>query len=96
MPGGEFLQLLASLERQQKAEVDAEYKFVTALTLERRREEARAHENDLARKQQANMYLLSDSLAEQRGLEKEVKTLETGLEKNKKNPSLPREFAQTK
>ena len=80
MPGGEFLQLLASLERQQKAEVDAEYKFVTALTLERRREEARAHESDLARKHQANMYVLSDSLSEQRGLEKEVKTLETGLE----------------
>ena len=80
MPGGEFLQLIASLERQQKAEVDAEYKFVTALTLERKKEEARAHESDLARKHQANMYILNDALAEQRGLEKEVKTLETGLE----------------
>ena len=80
MAGGEFLQLLASLERQKKAEVDADMKLALATNLETRREEARAHETALARKHQANMYLLNSALQDQRALEKEVKVLETGLE----------------
>jgi len=77
---GQFLQLLASLERQKKAEVDADMKLTLATNLETRREEARAHETALARKHQANMYLLNSALQDQRALEKEVKVLETGLE----------------
>ena len=77
---GEFLQLLASLERQKKAEVDADMKLAVATNLETRREEARSQERSLARKHQANMYLLNSELQEQKVLEKEVKTLETGLE----------------
>ena len=41
---GEFLQLLASLERQKKAEVDADMKLAVATNLETRREEARSQE----------------------------------------------------
>ena len=52
---GEFLQLLASLERQKKAEVDADMKLAVATNLETRREEARSQERSLARKHQANM-----------------------------------------
>ena len=80
MAGGEFFHLLASLERQKKAEVDADAKLATAINLENKREDARAHERSLARKHQANMYLLNSELQEQKALEKEVKTLETGLE----------------
>ena len=80
MAGGEFFHLLASLERQKKAEVDADMKLALATNLETRREEARAHETALARKHQANMYLLNSALQDQRALEKEVKVLETGLE----------------
>jgi len=80
MAGGEFFHLLASLERQKKAEVDATAKLVTAINLEEKREDARAHERSLSRKHQANMYLLNSSLQERRGLESEVKKLETNLE----------------
>ena len=70
MAGGEFLHLLASLERQKKAEVDADMKLAVASSLETRREEARSQERSLARRHQANMHLLSSSLQEQKGLDK--------------------------
>ena len=65
---GEFLQLLASLERQKKAEVDADMKLAVATNLETRREEASSQERSLARKHQANMYLLNSELQEQKVL----------------------------
>jgi len=77
---GEFLQLLASMERQKKAEVDADLKLASAMTLQRRREESQSQERSLSRKHQANMYLLNSSLNEQRTLKTQVSKLETGLE----------------
>ena len=77
---GEFLQLLASMERQKKAEVDADLKLASAMHLQRRREESQSQERSLSRKHQANMYLLNSSLNEQRTLKTQVSKLETGLE----------------
>jgi len=77
---GEFLQLLASMERQKKSEVDADLKLASAMHLQRRREESQSQERSLSRKHQANMYLLNSSLNEQRTLKTQVSKLETGLE----------------
>jgi len=77
---GEFLQLLASLERQKKAEVDADMRLTLATDLQRRRDDASAHRADLARKQQANMYILSHELSNKKANELEIKQKEDALE----------------
>jgi len=77
---GEFLQLLASLERQKKAEVDADMRLTLATDLQRRRDDASAHRADLARKQQANMYILSHELQNKKANELEIKQKEDALE----------------
>ena len=77
---GEFLQLLASLERQKKAEVDADMRLSLATDLQRRRDDAAAHRADLARKQQANMYILSHELQNKKANELEIKQKEDALE----------------
>lgn len=77
---GEFLQLLASLERQKKTEVDADMRLSLATDLQRRRDDAAAHRADLARKQQANMYILSHELSNKKANELEIKTKENALE----------------
>ena len=77
---GEFLQLLASLERKKKAEVDADMRLTLATDLQRRRDDAAAHRADLARKQQANMYILSHELSNKKANELEIKTKENALE----------------
>jgi hypothetical protein len=77
---GEFLQLLASLERQKRTEVDADMRLTLATDLQRQRDDAAAHRAALARKQQANMYILSHELSNKKANEAEIKLKEDALE----------------
>ena len=77
---GEFMQLLASLERRQQAETNADAKMVTSLITAKNEREARAHQAELNRQHQGNMKMMEFGLKEQQGLEKEIDETETLLE----------------
>ena len=77
---GEFMRLLASLERRQQAEADADAKMMTSLINAKNEREARAHQAELNRQHQGNMKMMEFGLREQQGLEKEIDQTETLLE----------------
>ena len=77
---GEFMRLLASLERRQQAEADADAKMMTSLINAKNEREARAHQAELNRQHQGNMKMMEFGLKEQQGLEKEIDQTETLLE----------------
>jgi len=77
---GEFMQLLASLERRKQSEADADAKMMTSLINAKNEREARAHQAELNRQHQGNMKMMEFGLKEQQGLEKEIDTTETLLE----------------
>ena len=77
---GEFLQLLASMERQKKAEVDADVKLALAINLQDRKEQSQSQERALTRKHQANIYLLNSSINQQKELKSDLSKAESDAE----------------
>ena len=77
---GEFMQLLASLERRQAAEANADAKMVTSLINAKNEREARSHQAQLNRQHQGNMKMMEFGLNEQKSLQKEISETETLLE----------------
>ena len=77
---GEFLQLLASMERQKKAEVDADVKLALAINLQDRKEQSQSQERALTRKHQANIYLLNSSINQQKQLKSDLSKAESDAE----------------
>ena len=74
------MRLLASLERRQQAEADADAKMMTSLINAKNEREARAHQAELNRQHQGNMKMMEFGLKEQQSLEKEIDQTETLLE----------------
>ena len=80
MAGGEFLHLLASLERREKAKVDAKAKVALAVNLADKQERSSAQLASLKMKNRTDMYLLNDALRDKTLLKKEIKDKESSLE----------------
>ena len=77
---GEFMQLLASLERRQQAEANADAKMVTSLITAKNEREARSHQAQLHRKHQGDMKMMDFALREKESVLKEIDDTETLLE----------------
>ena len=77
---GEFMQLLASLERRQQAEANADAKMVTSLKTAKNEREARSHQAQLNRKHQGDMKMMDFALREKESVLKEIDDTETLLE----------------
>ena len=77
---GEFMQLLASLERRQQMESNADAKIVSSLINAKNEQEARAHQSELNRQHQGNMKMMEFGLNDQKSLNKEIESNETLLE----------------